>query len=100
MNATKHPVEGGPEDKQPDKAAQAYDHPGQMAADHRPKDEHGGHDHAHGGALGENAELILPVYRASCFWQDGGSKNSRSAQAGCLLHHLLQRIFRRIFTAR
>lgn len=59
MNATKHPVEGGPEDKQPDKAAQAYDHPGQMAADHRPKDEHGGHDHAHGGALGENAELIF-----------------------------------------
>ena len=59
MNATKHPVEGGPEDKQPDKAAQAYDHPGQMAADHRPKDEHAGHDHAHGGALGENAELIF-----------------------------------------
>lgn len=59
MNATKHPVEGGPEDNQPDKAAQAYDHPGQMAADHRPKDEHGGHDHAHGGALGENAELIF-----------------------------------------
>ena len=59
MNATKHPVEGGPEDKQPDKAAQAYDHPGQVAADHRPKDEHAGHDHAHGGALGENAELIF-----------------------------------------
>lgn len=57
MNATKHPVEGGPEDKHPDKAAQAYDHPGQVAADHRPKDEHAGHDHAHGGALGENAEL-------------------------------------------
>ena len=59
MNATKHPVEGGPEDNQPDKAAQAYDHPGQVAADHRPKDEHAGHDHAHGGALGENAELIF-----------------------------------------
>ena len=59
MNATKHPVEGGPEDKQPDKAAQAYDHPGQVASDHRPKDEHAGHDHAHGGALGENAELIF-----------------------------------------
>ena len=59
MNATKHPVEGGPEDKQPDKAAQAHDHPGQVASDHRPKDEHAGHDHAHGGALGENAELIF-----------------------------------------